>query len=61
MTKGTLAAGVLWLSIAGPTAAHNPLSKLPPAPRFVGATGDLETRLLVAHNGQRAAVADPPQ
>ena len=26
-----------------------------------GLTPDLETRLLVAHNGQRAAVADPPQ
>ena len=60
MTKGTIAAGVLWLSIAAPTAAEDPLSKLPPAPRFVGSTGELTTRLLVAYNVQRAAVGDPP-
>lgn len=61
MTKGTLAAGILWLSIAAPTAAHNPLSKLPPAPRFSGASGELATRLLVTHIADRAAVSDPPR
>ncbi|MFL6830497.1 MAG: hypothetical protein ACJ8D5_07760 [Sphingomicrobium sp.] len=61
MTKGTIAAGVLWLSIAAPAAARDPLSRLPPAPRFIGASGELATRLLVAHNVDRAAVGDPPR
>ena len=60
MTKGTIAAGVLWLSIAAPTAARDPLSRPPPAPRFAGASGELETRLLVSHNVDRAAVGGPP-
>jgi len=60
MSKGTVAAVVLWFSIAAPAAARDPLSKLPPVPRSAGATGELATRLLVAHNLERAAVADPP-
>lgn len=61
MTKGTIAAGVLWLSIAAPTVAHNPLAKLPPAPRFAGANGGPETQLLVADSIQRAAVGQLPR
>jgi hypothetical protein len=60
MTKGALAAALLWFSLAAPAAARDPLAKLPPAPRPAGATGELATRLLVAHNLQRAAVGHPP-
>ncbi|MFL5234429.1 MAG: CAP domain-containing protein [Sphingomicrobium sp.] len=60
MTKGTLAAAILWLSLAAPAAAHDPFAKLPPAPKPSGATGELATRLLEAHNRERAAVGHPP-
>ena len=60
MTRGTFAAVALWFTIAAPAAAHDPLAKLPPAPRFAGASGELATRLLVAHYAEQAAVADPP-
>ena len=60
MTRGTLAAAVLWLSLAAPAAARDPLAPLPPAPKFSGATGDLATQLLAAHNRERAAVGHPP-
>jgi hypothetical protein len=60
MTKGTLAAVVLWLSIATPEVARNPLAKLPPVPRPAGASGELSTRLLVAHSVERAAVPPRP-
>ena len=61
MTRGTLAATVLWLSIATPAVARDPLSKLPPVPRSAGGTAESETRLLVAHTMKRAAVGRPPQ
>lgn len=61
MTKGTIAAGVLWLSIAAPTVAQNPLAKLPPAPKPAAANGGLETQLLVIHSVQRAAVGMLPR
>lgn len=61
MTKGTLAAVVIWLSTATPAVAHNPLAKLPPIPRSAGASGELSTRLLVAHSVERAAVGQPPR
>ena len=60
MSKGAFAAGVLWLGLAAPAAAHDPLAKLPPAPRFLGAAGELATQLLAAHNRERAAVGHPP-
>jgi len=61
MTKGTLAATVLWLSIATPAVAHNPLAKLPPVPRPAAASGDPETQLLVAQSARRTAVGYPPR
>lgn len=60
MTRGTFAAAVLWLSLAAPAAARDPLAPLPPAPKYAGATGDLATQLLAAHNRERAAVGHPP-
>jgi hypothetical protein len=55
MTKGTLAAGVLWISIAGPAVAHNPLAKLPPVPRFAGEATRSSVKL------ERTAVMHPPR
>jgi hypothetical protein len=60
MTRGTFAAMVLWLSLAAPAAAQDPFAKLPPVPKFAGSSGELETRLLEAHNRERAAVGNPP-
>jgi hypothetical protein len=60
MTRGTFAAAVLWLSLAAPAAAQGPFAKLPPAPKFAGAAAELTTRLLEAHNRERAAVGSPP-
>jgi hypothetical protein len=58
MTRGTFAAAVLWLALAGPAAAQDPLAPLPR--QFGGASGDLAQRLLAAHNRERAAVGHPP-
>jgi hypothetical protein len=60
MTRGTFAAAVLWLMLAAPAAARDPLGPLPPAPRFAGATGELAQGILAAHNRERAAVGSPP-
>src|SRR6476661_9783035 len=60
MTRGTLAAAVLWLFLAAPAAARDPLGPLPPAPKFSGATGELAQGILAAHNRERAAVGSPP-
>lgn len=60
MTRGTLAATVLWLTIATPAVALDPLSKLPPVPRFAGGA-ESETRLLVTHKLKRAGVGRPPR
>ena len=60
MNRGTFAAAVLWLSLAAPAAAQGPFAKLPPAPKFAGAAAELTSRLLEAHNRERAAVGSPP-
>src|SRR4051794_12702200 len=58
MTRGTFAAAVLWLMLAVPAAAQDPLEPL--AQRYAGATGELAMRLLAAHNRERAEVGHPP-
>lgn len=50
----------LWLMLAAPAIARDPLSPLPPAPRYSGATGELAQRILAAHNRERAAVGHAP-
>jgi Cysteine-rich secretory protein family len=58
MTRGTFAAAALWLMLAAPAAAQDPLAPLPQ--QYAGATGELAMRLLAAHNRERAAVGHPP-
>src|SRR4051794_37911724 len=60
MNGYSFAAAILWLSLAVPAAAKDPFARLPPAPKLAGATGELTTRLLDAHNRERAAVGSPP-
>jgi hypothetical protein len=71
MTRASLVAGLLAAALAAPAIAGDPLAPLAPVQRsdaelrslrqhFPGASGVLASRLLAAHNRERAAVGHPP-
>jgi hypothetical protein len=60
MKPRTFATVALWLMLAAPAIARDPLSPLPPAPRYAAASGEFAQQILAAHNQERAAVGNPP-
>src|SRR4051794_32656172 len=71
MTRASLLAGLLAAGLATPAIAGDPLAPLAPVQRreadmralrqnFPGARGELASRLLPAHNRDRAAGGPPP-
>jgi hypothetical protein len=64
MTKGALAAALLWFSLAAPAAARDPLAKLPPAPRPAGAPptshSDAKSRRQFVPPSRETHICPPP-